>query len=154
VNIIVREATLHDLGRYVVLGHEFHKASPMHGVAEFDPEGYINFMVNALDNPDIGVWLAELDGEIVGITGAILYPLYFSPTNKVAQELWWWLTPKARGTGAGAQMFKQIKEWAAKKGAAAMFMIALEDERAGKMEKLYRRAGFRPLERTFIKEVA
>jgi hypothetical protein len=34
-----------------------------------------------------------------------------------------------------------------------MFMIALEDDRAGKMEKLYRRAGFKPLERTFIKEV-
>jgi hypothetical protein len=32
-------------------------------------------------------------------------------------------------------------------------MIALEDERATKMEKLYVRAGFKPMERTFIKEV-
>ena len=154
MSITVREATLGDLSQYTVLGYEFHKASPMHGVAEFDPEGYVNFLANAIENPDIGVWLADLDGEIVGITGAIIYPLYFSPANKVAQELWWWLTPKARGTGAGGQMFKRLKEWSAENGAAAVFMVALEDERAGKMEKLYRRAGFRPLERTFIKEVA
>jgi GNAT superfamily N-acetyltransferase len=71
----------------------------------------------------------------------------------VAQELWWWLTPASRGSGAGGKMFKQIEQWAQEKGAKALFMIALEDDRAAKMEKVYARAGFKPLERTFIKEV-
>jgi GNAT superfamily N-acetyltransferase len=151
--VIVRDATANDLARYVDLAQEFHDASPMHGVAPFEPEGYSVFFLNAIDNPDIGIWLAELNGAVIGIAGALIYPLYFSPTKKVAQELWWWLTPQARGTGAGGAMFKKIKEWSAQNNATAIFMIALEDERAGKMEKLYRRAGFRPLERTFIKEV-
>lgn len=152
--INVREATIEDLVRYIELAQEFHDASPMHSFAAFEPDGYSVFFANALQNPDIGVWLAELDGEIVGITGALIYPLYFSPSKHIAQELWWWLTPQARGTGAGGQMFKKIQEWASDRGADALFMIALEDERVGKMEKLYRRAGFKPLERTFIKEVA
>jgi hypothetical protein len=50
-------------------------------------------------------------------------------------------------------MFRHIEVWAKEKNAVALFMIALEDERAKKMEKLYNRAGFRPMERTFIKEV-
>ena len=149
----VRKATIDDLPQYVALAQEFHAASPMHGAIAFDPEGYASFFTNATQNPDIGLWLAEIDNKLVGITGAIYYPLYFSPTSNVVQELWWWLTPEARGTGAGAKMFNCIKSWAKEKNASAMFMIALEDDRAGKMEKLYRRAGFKPVERTFIKEV-
>ena len=149
----VRKATIEDLPQYVVLAQEFHAASPMHGAIAFDPEGDSNFFTGAAQNPNIGLWLAESDNKVVGITGAINYPLYFSPNSNVVQELWWWLTPDARGTGAGAKMFDCIKIWAKEKNASAMFMIALEDDRAGKMEKLYRRAGFKPLERTFIKEV-
>jgi GNAT superfamily N-acetyltransferase len=79
--------------------------------------------------------------------------LYFNPSALVVQELWWWLTPKARGSGAGGRMFKQIEKWAEDHNALALFMVALEDNRAKKMENLYVRAGFRPMERTFIKKV-
>jgi hypothetical protein len=51
-------------------------------------------------------------------------------------------------------MYDAIDAWATEKGASALFMIALEDERASKMEKLYVRQGFQPMERTFYKEVA
>ncbi len=131
----------------------FHAASPMHNVIAFDNEGYAQFFLSAVKQPTIGVWLAEINNEVVGIAGALLYPMYFSPNTLVAQELWWWLAPEARGSGAGAKMFKQIEDWAKENGAAAIFMIALEDSRAKKMEHLYARAGFRPMERTFIKEV-
>jgi GNAT superfamily N-acetyltransferase len=153
MDINVRKAIATDLEQYVKLARDFHEASPMHGVADFDEQGYSNFFLPSIIDPNVGIWLAEIDNEIVGITGALVYPLYFSPTNLVAQELWWWLTPASRGSGAGGKMFKQIEQWAQEKGAKALFMIALEDDRAAKMEKVYARAGFKPLERTFIKEV-
>jgi GNAT superfamily N-acetyltransferase len=153
MDINVRKAIATDLEQYVKLARDFHEASPMHGVADFDKQGYSNFFLQSIIDPNVGIWLAEIDNEIVGITGALVYPLYFSPTNLVAQELWWWLTPASRGSGAGGKMFKQIEQWAQEKGAKALFMIALEDDRAAKMEKVYARAGFKPLERTFIKEV-
>jgi GNAT superfamily N-acetyltransferase len=153
MELIVRNATKADLDQYLVLANDFHDASPMNGIAQFNVEGYASFYKNALNNPDVGIWLAEIDSKIVGITGALVFPLYFSPSHLVAQELWWWLTPTARGSGAGAKMFKQIEQWAKEKNAKSLFMIALEDERADKMEKVYIRAGFTPLERTFVKEV-
>jgi GNAT superfamily N-acetyltransferase len=151
--ITVREATEADLPVYLQLSADFHAASPMNRVCAFEPEGFGEFVRGAMDNPDICILLAELNGEIVGITGGIIYPLYFSPSHKVSQELWWWLTPAARGSGAGNKMFKHLQLWAKERGAKTMFMIALEDERAEKMEKVYCRAGFKPMERTFMKGI-
>ncbi len=151
--MIVRKATETDLPKYIVLAESFHMASPMHGVIGFDAAGYSQFYLSSLQNDNVGIWLAEIDGEIVGICGALVYPMYFNPSALVVQELWWWLTPASRGSGAGGQMFKQIEQWSKEKDASALFMIALEDNRAKKMENLYIRAGFKPMERTFIKEV-
>jgi GNAT superfamily N-acetyltransferase len=149
----VRKATESDLPKYIVLAESFHMASPMHGVIGFDADGYSQFYLSSLQNDNVGIWLAEIDDEIVGICGALVYPMYFNPSALVVQELWWWLTPASRGSGAGGKMFKQIEEWSKEKDASALFMIALEDSRAKKMENLYIRAGFKPMERTFIKEV-
>jgi RimJ/RimL family protein N-acetyltransferase len=149
----VRQATAEDLDAYIELLAHFHESSPMRGVAPYDPEGIRAFLSASLENTNILLLVGELDGQIVGVTSCLLYPLYFSPGYQVAQELWWWLTPAARGSGIGQAMFKAIEAWAREKDARALFMIALEDERAAAMEKVYFRAGFRPLERTFIKEL-
>ena len=151
--MLVRKATEADLPEYIKLAQAFHTASPMHGSIGFDVPGYSQFYLSSLQNDNIGIWLAEIENNIVGICGALVYPLYFNPSALVVQELWWWLTPASRGSGAGGQMFKQIEQWAKDKNASALFMIALEDNRAKKMENLYIRAGFKPMERTFIKEV-
>lgn len=151
--IIVRDATPADMPVYLQLSADFHAASPMQRVCQFEPEGFKDFVIGAMDNPDICILVAELNGEIVGITGGIIYPLYFSPSHKVSQELWWWLTPAARGSGVGNKMFKHLQLWSKERGAKTIFMIALEDERAEKMEKVYCRAGFEPMERTFMKGI-
>ena len=152
--MIVRRATAADLPEYVVLGRRFHAASPVSTAIPFDPEGFGIFYLNALQNPDAGLWLAEQDGKMIGGAGAIIYPMFFSPSNFVVQELWWWLEPEARGTGAGKMMYQAIEDWAVENEAKAMFMLALEDTNVSKMANLYARKGYKPMERTFIKEVA
>ncbi|MGI9158923.1 MAG: GNAT family N-acetyltransferase [Saprospiraceae bacterium] len=151
--MIVRRATAHDFPQYLALAKEFHAASPVRHIIDLDADGYAAFYAETLTNDNIGVWLAEKDSAVIGIAGALAYPMYFSPTNLVVQELWWWLTPAARGSGAGKAMFDAISTWAEQKKAKALFMIALEDDNAKRMENVYRRAGFKPMERTFIKEV-
>lgn len=152
-NVQVRKATEEDLPIYLMMLSDFHKASPMNGVAEFDDVGCYSFLHNALKNPDIALWVATLDNVIVGVTAALAYPLYFNPAHRVVQELWWWLTPEARGSGAGKLMLEAIENWSKEKNVQSLFMIALEDERAQKMEKVYNRSGFKAMERTFVKEV-
>jgi len=150
--LIIRRATEKDLDKYHDLLDDFHKASPIHNIALHDPIKTREFLKTALQNDDIILLLGELNDEIVGVTACMLYTLYFSQ-YVVGHELWWWLTPTARGSGVGKALFDGIQKWAKDKGANALFMIALEDDRAKGMEKLYSRAGFKPLERTFIKEL-
>lgn len=153
MQVTVRKARLEDLARYTVLAQQFHQASPMHSVCEFDAVAYADFFRRAICNQDMAVWIAEAGEDAVGISGALLYPLYFNPAHLVVQELWWFLTPQARGSGAGQVMFQGIEHWAKEVNAASIFMIALEDGRASQMARVYARSGFTPLERTFIKEV-
>jgi len=149
----VRLATAEDLPAYLVQARLFHENSPVRTSIKFDEAGYSSFYLAALQNSEVGMWLAEQDGILIGIAGALAYGIYFSPSTRVVQELWWWLTPAARGTGAGAKMFDQIEQWAIMQKAHAIFMIALEDSHVESMVKLYHRAGYSPTERTFMKEI-
>jgi N-acetylglutamate synthase-like GNAT family acetyltransferase len=152
MTITVRKAEYADLGRYTELVGQFHEASPISSVVPSSPNSVADFLVSAIENPSMGIWLAEKDGVMVGICAALVYPLYFNPEHKVVQELCWWLTPEARGSGAGQAMFKKIENWAEEVGASAIFMVALNDDRVEKTSKFYARAGYRPMERTFVKE--
>jgi N-acetylglutamate synthase-like GNAT family acetyltransferase len=151
MTVTVRKAEYADLGCYTELATQFIAASPLSSVVSVTPDSVANFLISAVDNPMVGIWLAEKDGVMVGICGAIKYPLYFSPQHTIVQELWWWLTPEARGSGAGQSMYKTLEAWAQENDAAALFMIALDDDRVEKTSKFYARAGFKPMERTFVK---
>ena len=153
MTITVRKAEYADLGRYTELVAQFHQASPISSVVPSSSASVADFLVSAIKNPNMGIWLAEKEGAMVGVCAALVYPLYFNPEHKVVQELCWWLTPEARGSGAGQAMFKTIEDWAEEVGATAIFMIALDDDRVEKTGKFYARAGYRPMERTFVKGV-
>lgn len=150
---IVRKAKVSEVNECVKLLREFHKNCPMHSVSEYDEEHAAKFLTNAIEQDTMLVAVAEQDNKLIGCVGALLYPLYMNPKDTVVQELWWWLTPESRGSGAGKQLYKFIEDWAKENNANLLFMIALEDERAAKMEKLYKRTGFQPMERTFFKEL-
>lgn len=149
--VTVRPAELRDIPAYMELAAAFVAATPVSNLIPFEKEGSINFITASLDNPDMLILVAENETEIVGITGALAYPMYFNPDKLVAQELWWYLTPAARGGPAAKLMFKTIEKWAKDKGAEAMFMVALADDRVETMAKIYKRDGYYPVERMFVK---
>lgn len=149
--MLVRPAVLDDIPAYMELAAAFVATTPVSGFIPFDPDGTAAFVAGALDNPDMLVLVADDEGEIVGITAALAYPMYFNPNKLVAQELWWYLSPSARGGPAGKLLFQTIEKWAKTKGAEAMFMIALADERVDTMAKVYKRSGYAPVERIYAK---
>lgn len=149
--IEVRRAKMVDLPSCLDMTARFHAASPISNVAPFDRDGMAVTLKEMLPNSRAGVWLALQDRTPVGIAGALLYPLYFNPAYEVVQELFWWLNPDARGSGAGEKLFRSVQDWAIDTGAVAVFMVALDDDRVSKMDKFYRRAGFCPMERTYMK---
>jgi len=149
----VRRANHEDIKAFVKQAEAFFAVSPMSERAAFDEPKFAKFCDQALESDTFAFWVVDRDGEIVGISGAMTFPLYFAPTIKIAQELFWWIEPEARGTSAGKQMMFEIEGWAEQVGASHLLMIALENDRSKTMERFYGRNGFAPLERIFIKEI-
>jgi len=151
--VTVRSATKDDLPDYIVMGRKFHESCPLHSTVAFDDEGFSEFYLAALENENLQFWIAEQDGQLVGICGAVAYGMYFNPAKTIVQELWWWITPEARGNGVGNLMFDAIENWSKEIGASALFMIALENSDVDQVSRIYARKGFSPMERTFFREV-
>ena len=149
----VRRARREDKKAFVRQAEAFFDVSPMSTRVNFDKHGFAKFYDQKLESDTVAFWVVELDGKVVGICGAMIFPLYFSPETMTAQELFWWIEPEARGTTANKQMMFEMQSWAEQAGASQFFMIALENDRSKAMERVYNRNGFTPIERTFTKEL-
>jgi GNAT superfamily N-acetyltransferase len=149
--VTVRPATVDDIPCYMDLAAAFVATTPVNHLIPFDRDSTAAFVEAALDNENMVVLVAEDAGELIGITAAIAYPMYFNPAKLVAQELWWYIKPDARGGTASKLLFQEIEKWGMSKQAAAMFMVALDNDRVDTMVKLYGRLGYTPTERAFVK---
>ena len=148
----VREARPEDWEGVLEKCKLFFVNTPMNSRCEFEEEGLKELFFQSFDSKGSQVWVVD-DGKIVGFCGMIIFPLVFSISTKVAQELSWWLDPEYRGSGAGKELKEKMEQWARKQGANHMFMIALENDKTEKMKQVYEKMGFTPIERTFCKEL-
>jgi GNAT superfamily N-acetyltransferase len=141
--VTARHATEYDLLECLRMGRAFAKAA-------------------GLDADDISMidtlrQLMEADGLFVvghpahGMAGVLVYQNYFRRNTKTAQEMFWWVDVEARGTGAGRKLLEAIEVWAKEKGAQTLTMIALDDVDGERVAGMYKAAGYRPLERNFVK---
>ena len=152
-NLIVSEFSIDDLDEYLDMLDTFHKNSTIKEQAPFDRQSCSDFLIGCSTNKDIVILSCKDNGKLIGITGGLLFPLYFNANYKVAQELWWWVEQDKRGSECGKLLYNALESWAKHKQANAFFMIALEDEKVDTMAKVYKRKGFKGMERTFIKEL-
>jgi len=73
--------------------------------------------------------------------------------RKMACENWWFAHKEHRGHGIANQLFDAFEAEAAKRGARKIIMGRLETPQAEKLEALYVRRGYKPLEKTFVKDL-
>lgn len=137
---MIRRATLDDLDECLRLGLEFHAYSPW-SIYPVDQAELRAFMGGLTQR---GVILLSDDG----ILGGFLNPLYFNPSILAGIELFWW----AR-TG-GADLRDAFEAWAIEQGAQGVAFSGLADSRAKAIERVFRRAGYTPVETSYYKRVA
>jgi N-acetylglutamate synthase-like GNAT family acetyltransferase len=143
---MIRKAVVSDLPAMVEMGRKFHEASGYGDITEFDGLSLATALQNA---PDAVFLVVEKDGVVVGMTGAMVYPLYFNLKHKAAQEMFWWVEPEHRGVGA--QLFSALEAEVKKMGAESLTMNALE--RFSWVGGYYEKRGYKPIERSFIRRI-
>jgi len=122
---MIRPATKSDVPRLVEIGQEFFNMTELDNVTTYNLESVTNLLSNSIDDESSTVLVVELDGEIVGATGATIYPFYFNTDNRVAQEFFWYIAETHRGGLIGVKLFKALEMWALENGAQTMDMTAL-----------------------------
>lgn len=148
--VTVRPATESDITSLVMMGGEFFQQTGYseHGLS-CDPFHLHQFLEQALTSDEHAVLVAEVDGSVAGVIGAVASPNYFTP-QRIASELFWWMNPEARSGRAALQLLSALEQWARDKGCVVLAMvdIALMQSNA---PRIYERKGYQLAERSWIK---
>ena len=95
--------------------------------------------------------VALVDGARAGFIAGAVTPHPFNPSVRVLSEMFWWVAPEYRRTRAGFLLLREFE--IAGRRVADWIVVGLEHRSAVRDANLVKR-GFRPMERTFLLEVA
>ena len=140
------------------MARAFHEASPYNGL-EFNEDQCRDFFRQYLrgDRRRLIIILAgeipspqaidpsRVYGMIIGHSDSPPFSL-----DRVASEVAWWVDEDKRGSRGSLLLFKAYQDWALRVGSKITQMAMLDD--VTNLEKFYTKQGFRPAERSYIKE--
>jgi GNAT superfamily N-acetyltransferase len=92
------------------------------------------------------------NGKVVAILGCAFVPECFSGLL-TACEQFWYVLPEYRNAGLASQLFDAFEAEAKHRGCKKLIMAHLETPEAEKLHALYLKRGYRPVEKTFGKEI-
>lgn len=147
---MIRLADERDIPALVRMGHYFFDEAGWGDVTEYDPASMERTIRHLIDSETGILLVVEAGGVLTGMAGALLYPHYFNTTSLTGQEIFWWVDPAHR-KGGGAALLDALEAAAEAAGAVSFSMVSVASLRSDALDRVYRRRGYRPAERTYIK---
>jgi GNAT superfamily N-acetyltransferase len=92
------------------------------------------------------------DNQPVGMVAGACHETMFN-SERLAHEMMWWMEPEFRTSKIALELQSAFEFWAKKVGATWVQMSSVETEYADRLDKFYKRKGFVPLERGYLKKV-
>lgn len=137
----VREATSDDIPQLLKWGQEFHQYSTWKNLP-LNKAAVVETLIRMIEDADKIILRHER-----GMIGAVVAPIWINPQKIMAQEVFWWAEK------GGSFLLRALEAWASRKGANSLSMISLPDKKQERMTLLYKRAGYRPSEAHFLKDL-
>ena len=146
----IEPLTVADLEHAAQFGAAFYAETGM--PRTFEPARFVAIWTE-LYRVGMGVILGiEVDGELVGALAAMVAPgIYDGQTE--AQECFIYIRPEFRDRGCFQPLLAAYEAWADAQGAVEKRIACMEGNRPEALERVYRRLGYVPLERHYIKKV-
>lgn len=145
---MVRPARAEDVPELVDLGRAFYATAALSEFMPFDAEVLTRHFLALLTSVAIGFFVVERDARVVGMAMVAITPTYYS-SELLAQEAFWYVDPKYRGSFDSLRLFSALEKWARSKGAAVLMMSALSSNSG--VSRIYERRGYVPQEAAFVK---
>lgn len=148
----IRQAVESDLANLADCAEAFYASSEK--LHEFELDRFVGLWTVLIRNGS-GVMFVLEDEHGRGLAGAIGGMVHPEPYSKgtVAQEMFWFVRPEARG-GRGVALYKAFEAWAQTKKATEIRMGYLVDLMPEKVAHFYERAGFERVEVGYSKRLA
>lgn len=150
--MIVRPAEPYDVEACVELGRALHQESPRYRDLPYNEDAIHKLAHLCFTNPDYAAFVAEKDGEVIGmLSGAI--SSYFFCNLKFAADFTFYVQPEFRGTSAAFRLLSAFSLWAKIMGCREVrfgVTTAIKPELAG---RLYTKMGFVPEGTIYLKSI-
>lgn len=150
---MIRPATADDIPTIARLGKEFHAQAQWGDIFDYSVDDCAASLAHFMPQDLFMCFVAEVDGEIVGMCAGVLSPVYFNHAHKSGEEMFWWVNPAKASAGLGIKLLLALEAEAKARGALSFQMKSLARLNGDRMGKLYERRGYRASEHTFIKRL-
>lgn len=150
---MIRDTTTEDNDELLRMCKSFFSRTGYARLVDFDKDSMIKTLEH-LRNDDNGVLLIATDGDkTIGMIGALLYPFYFNHSHTTGQEMFWWVDPEHRKSGAGIELLKAVEAEARQRGAQSFSMIALDSMTPEQVGNIYMKQGYQKSEHSYIRSL-
>jgi hypothetical protein len=120
-------------------------------IGKYDESSFVENWKNLI-NQDVGRILgAYRNDKLIGILGFVASK---DPNDNalVSQEMFWFVDPQYR-KGEGLLLFNEYEKIATDIGVKRIGMVHLDGIHSEKLEKLYKKRGYRTIEKHYMKEI-
>lgn len=146
--ITIRPATVTDL--FAVSQQVAAFSEEFGGVYQYDQQQFLLSWVDWLRQPTHAMFVAFDGKRFVGALGGEITTHPYQPTSLMGREYFWYVTPEARGGGAGKLLLDAFTGWLKERGATHMTMVIMHPTHP-RLLQFYWREGFTAFETTMIR---
>lgn len=147
---MIREATLEDVPALVEMGRYFADRAQIKELGDIGfCEQSVGTMIETLIKGNDTV--VFVDTLMRGCIGGGVYPFWMNTAHLASNGLFWWVTEEARASTVGRKLWTALEKWSKTKGCTLFQMTCLEGYEPNRIEEMYKRRGYVPLEHVFTK---
>ena len=144
---MIRLATPNDVPAMVRMGEAFHALAVSGHYIPWCGRSFALTLAKLIVAGSAFVY--EVDGQVEGMTAAVLQPAYFNDQILTCNELFCWVNPTQRG--AGMNLFDMLESWAKQKGAKVMVLATVPNMRSEVLDRKYRAKGYALTDNFYMK---
>ena len=145
----IRVGDTDDIPSMIALGKKLHEESPRFMGMDYSEKKL--FELGKVVAGQGGLFIAEYDGEIVGMVVGLISEHFFGH-DLMASDLTFYIHKDHRGGTLGVRLMKQFEAWAKCMGARVISLGISTEIDAKRTGDLYRRIGYRTRGEMFVKE--
>jgi GNAT superfamily N-acetyltransferase len=141
---VVRVATVEDIEDMLPMSLALHEHLGLDSMAPYDETFVAGLLSLAVSDDDkLALIARDSSGTALGFLVAFIVPVWFSPTEKMAQEMMYWVEPALRRMGVASDLVATFEEWARDKGITLCALSRSETYEPENVSAFYTSIGYR-----------